>query len=77
MKIELKKNVFYLLEGTSKIISDSVEELIDELRAVVKKGGNVDPETLAIYEVDIASGKWNIKQVPWSRIAISLLKGGE
>lgn len=77
MKIELKKDVFYLFEGSTKILSDSVEELVNELKEIVRRGENVDPEALAIYEVDTSGKEWSIKQVPWSRIAISLMKGGE
>ncbi len=75
MKIEVKNSTFYILQEKKAIISDSLEELVEELKKIVKNGVNVDPEKITISEVDIAN--WRVKQIPWNKIAISLIKGGE
>ena len=66
---------FYVLEvELEKEIYQTEEEAIQALKEQVK-GSNIDEKTVNIVVVDVA-GEWKISQVPWSRIAIQLLKGG-
>lgn len=78
MELKLKGDIFYLLDtGDEKRIFDSESEAVSSLRNVVSKREEIDPETLSIWEVNTAGEKWKIKAVPWSKIAIELMRGGK
>lgn len=44
---------------------DSIKESIDD---------EIVDEDVKIYEVDIDGEEWTIKQVPWSKIALEMIK---
>jgi len=76
MKIEIRDSTFYILqEEKNAIVSDSLSELIEEMKKIVKNNEVKDQEKITILEVDIAN--WRVKQISWNKIAMSLIKGGE
>jgi len=76
MEMKVENNRFYLLDATDeKWIYDSEEGAIEALRALVSKDKEKNPEEFSIFEVNTAGEKWEIKSVPWSRIAIGLMRG--
>jgi hypothetical protein len=75
MEMKVKNNKFYLLEmGSEKWIYDSESDAIEALKRLVSEKEEIDPETVSILEVDTVSEKWEIKSVPWSKIAIGLMR---
>jgi len=76
MEFKVKNNTFYLLDaGKEKWIYDSEGEAVEALKKLVSERKELDPETLSILEVNVAGEKWEIKSVPWSKIAMGLLRG--
>ena len=74
--MKVKNDRFYLLDATDeKWIYDSEDGAIEALKALVSTRKELNPEDLNIFEVNVAGEKWEIKSVPWSRIAIGLMKG--
>jgi len=75
MELKVKGDIFYLLDaGDEKLIYDSESEAVEALKARVSQK-NMDPESVNIWEVNTAEENWEIKSVPWSRIAIGLMRG--
>lgn len=73
MKIENEK--FYLLTlGDSKEIYPTEADAIAELKATLQGHDDVDESKVSLVEANV-SGDWKITQVPWSRIAMELLRG--
>jgi len=70
MKIEGEN--FYLLDsGEEKHVNNSQDEAVNKLKEISNET-DTNPEDMAIYKV--APGEeWEIKQVPWSKIAVGLL----
>jgi len=76
MEMKVKNDRFYLLDATDeKRIYDSEEGAIEALKALVSSRKDLNPEDVNIFDVNIAGEQWEIKSVPWSRIAIGLMKG--
>ena len=76
MEMKVKDNRFYLLDSTDeKWIYDSEEGAIESLKELVSKTEEKNPEKFNIFEVNTAGEQWEIKSVPWSRIAIGLIRG--
>jgi len=76
MEMKVKNDKFYLLDATDeKWIYDSEDGAIEALKALVSKRKDLNPEDVNIFEVNTAGENWEIKSVPWSRIAIGLMKG--
>lgn len=77
MEMKVKGETFYVLEaGGEKWIYDTEDNAIETLKSLVSKGKGLNPEDVSILEVNTAGEKWEIKSVPWSKIAIGLIKGG-
>ena len=77
MEMKVKNDVFYLLDtGDEKWIHDTESEAVRALKTLVSTKKTLDPESVSILEVNTAGEKWEIKSVPWSKIAIGLM-GGE
>jgi hypothetical protein len=81
MEIKVKNDKFYLLEVSSFKHAISKEKLIYDTESNAVKGfkrliseKELDPEAIAVLQVDIAKEKWEINSVPWARIAIQLAK---
>ena len=76
MEMKIKDNVFYLLEaGGEKNLYDTESNAIQALKAVASKNKDIDPESMSLVEVNSSGAKWEIKSVPWSRIAVGLMRG--
>ena len=78
MELKVENDTFYLLDaGGEKWIYDTESEALKALKTLVSTKKALDPESVSILEVNTAGDKWEIKSVPWSKIAIGLMKGGE
>ena len=76
MELKVKNDVFYLLDaGDEKWIYDTEAEAVKALRTLVSTKKTLDPESVSILEINTGGEKWEIKSVPWSKIAIQLMRG--
>jgi len=76
MEMKVKNDKFYLLDaGEDKWIYDSEDSAIKALKALASTNKELNPENVNIFEVNVAGEKWEIKSVPWSTIAIGLMRG--
>ena len=76
MELKVKGNTFYVLVvGNDRRIYDSESEAVISLKSIVSGKEDIDPEDISIFEVTILEEKWEIKAIPWSRIALKLIKG--
>lgn len=78
MELKVKNDVFYLLDtGGEKWIHDTESGAVEALKTLASKMKELDPESMSIWEVNTAGESWEIKSVPWSKIAMGLMKGGK
>jgi len=78
MELKIKSGIFYMLDADDeKRLFDNEEESIEALKSLVSKNEEIDPESLCIYEVNTTGDKWEIKSIPWAKIAMKLMKGGK
>ena len=78
MELKIKNDVFYVLEaGKEKRFYDTEEDAIDSLKTVVSENKDLNSENVNIIEVNIKGEKWEMKTMPWSKIAIELIRGGK
>mgnify|MGYP001060766558 CR=1 FL=1 len=80
MKMKVENDKFYVVQATDeKIIHTTRAEAVETLKELVAKNEDLDPEEASIIEVDTSSEKWSLQMVPWSQIAIELIrkKGGK
>jgi len=78
MELKLKDGVFFLLDaGREKIGYESEPEAVSGLKRIMGSDDKLDPTKVSIFEVNVNGEKWNIKQIPWSKIAMELIKGGK
>ena len=76
MEMKIENNVFYLLEaGKEKRLYDTESNAIQALKLLASKNKDIDPESMSLVEVNTSGAKWEIKSVPWSRIAVGLMRG--
>ena len=76
MKVECDK--FYILDaGEEKWIHDTEESAVQSLKKIVSKIEDLKSENISIIEVNPTGKKWKIQEVPWSKIAIKLIRGEE
>jgi hypothetical protein len=77
-EIEVRENRFYVL----RIKREKVEEItihgeigssIRRIRDALKEG--VDPDRVELMSIEIKGEKFEIKGVPWSIIAVELVRG--
>jgi hypothetical protein len=77
MKMKVENDKFYIVQAADeKIIHTTRPEAVETLKELVAKGKDVDPEKTYIIEVDTSKEKWSLQQVPWSQIAIELIRKG-
>jgi hypothetical protein len=76
LELEIEGDIFYVVDTEKrKWIVKREEDAIERMKKVAKEE-DIDLEKTAIWEVDTSEkGKWEIKQVPWSKIAQRLLRG--
>jgi len=76
MKIEDGK--FYVLEaGNEKWIYSLENEAINSLKEMLSENKSLDEKNISILEVDTREENWQVKQIPWSKIALKLIRGEE
>ncbi|MFQ6033870.1 MAG: hypothetical protein ACE5KR_03300 [Candidatus Bipolaricaulia bacterium] len=76
MELRIDNDKFYVLElGKEKRIFDSEEAAVASLKEALAEDEKLNPEGVNILEVDTSEEQWKIQGVPWSRIAISLIRG--
>lgn len=77
-ELKVKNDTFYLLDaGDEKWVYDTESEALKALKTLVSTQKTLDTETVSILEVNTAGENWEIKSVPWSKIAMGLMKGGK
>jgi hypothetical protein len=78
LELKVKNDTFYLLDaGDEKWIYDTESEAVRALKTLVSLKKELDLESVSILEINTVGEKWEIKSVPWSRIAMELIKGRE
>ena len=78
MELKIKDDVFYVLEaGNEKRLYDTERDAIDSLKTLVSENKDLNPENVNIIEVNIKGEKWEMKTMPWSKIAIELIRVGK
>lgn len=76
MEMKIKDDKFFVLEvGDDKWIYDSESTAIKSMKEVLSKTADANSENVSILEINAKEKKWEVKELPWSRIAISLIKG--
>lgn len=77
MELKIQKDTFYLLDaGKDKRLCDTENNAIQALKQVAAADKDLNPETISIVEINTSGEKWEIKSVPWSKIAIGLIREG-
>ena len=78
MKLKVEGDKFYVVQaGDEKWILDKRDEAIETLKTIVRKM-DAAPGDASVIEVDVSEEKWSLREVPWSQIALELMKkGGE
>jgi hypothetical protein len=77
MELKVKGDTFYVLEiGNERRIYDTESDAISSLKMLVQDKKELKPEDMNILEVKMGE-KWEIKPIPWSKIAMELIKGGK
>jgi len=78
MELKIKNDVFFVLETSSeKYLFDSESDAVEILKKVASEDSKLNPENMSIIEVNVKGEKWEMKQIPWSKIAIELIRGGK
>ena len=75
MEMKLKGDKFFVLdmEGEKRVF-DTDAHAIEMLKSMVSKDKKIDPESVSILEIDTSEESWQIKSLPWSKIAIELMR---
>ena len=77
MELKIEKDIFYLLDaGSEKRLYDTETNAIQALKQVAAADKDLNPESISIMEINTAGEKWAIASVPWSKIAIGLIREG-
>ncbi len=45
------------------------------MKELISKSTDLNPENASILEVNTKGKKWEVKELPWSRIAVAFIKG--
>ena len=76
MKMKIEGEKFFVLETKNeKWVFDTESEAIKSMEEIVSENKDLKPEDVSILEVDVKGKKWEIKEIPWSRIALQLIRG--
>jgi hypothetical protein len=75
MEMKLQNGTFYLLDaGKDKRLCDTESNAIKALKQSMAADKDLTPEKTNIMEVITSGSKWEVKSVPWSKIAIGLIR---
>ncbi len=76
--IKIQNGKFYVLKlKDEKWIYINEDSAVGALKRLLAENENLDSEDVSLLEVSIVEDEWEIKQVPWSKIAMRLIKGGK
>lgn len=76
MEMKIQDDKFFVVEmGQNKWIYDSESTAIRAMKELISESTDLNPENVSILEVNTKEKKWEVKELPWSRIAITLIKG--
>ncbi len=76
MKMKIKNNKFFVLEiKNEKWIFDTESEPINLMKKMISENKDLKSEDISILEVDTQKKNWEIKEIPWSRISLQLIRG--
>jgi hypothetical protein len=76
MKIQDEK--FYVLRSKNeKWIYINEGQAVRVLRKLLEENKNLNPADVSLLEVGVMGEEWEIKQVPWSRITMLLVREGK
>jgi len=75
-ELKLNAGIFYILEAgkNDKTIFDTEKNAVGALKRVISANKELDAESVTIMEVNTSEEKWSIKQVPWAKIAMELMR---
>jgi len=76
-ELEVKENRFYVLrirQGNSEKITlhNEIGSSVERLKEALKS--SISPDKLELMSIDVKGEKFEIKGVPWSIIAVELVK---
>ena len=78
MELKIKNDIFYVLEaGNEKRIFDMEKDAAESLKGLVVGNKDLNTDNLSVIEVNVNGEKWEMKTIPWSKIAIELIRGGK
>ena len=77
MELEVKENRFYVLtvkqgEGKKTTLHNEMESPIRKVKEYLR--GGTSPDGIELMTVEMKGEKFEIKGVPWSTIALGLVK---
>jgi len=76
VEMKIKDDKFFVLEmGEDKWVYDAESTVIKSMKELISNSAELNPENVSILEVNTKEKKWEVKELPWSRIAIALIKG--
>lgn len=76
-ELEIRENRFYVLRvkterGVEATLHNDMNSPISKIKDHLKSG--VDPENIELMTIEMKGEKFEIKSVPWSVIAVGLVK---
>lgn len=75
MEMKIENGKFYVLEmKNDKWIYGTEKEAIKSLKSLISTNENLNPEGTNLLEADLNGKQWSVKGVPWSKIAMQLMK---
>lgn len=75
MKMKIENNKFFVLETKDeKWVFNTENEAIKSMKEITSENKELKPEDISILEVDVKEKKWEIKEIPWARIALQLIR---
>lgn len=73
MEMKLEGNEFWLLDSSDdKRIYDNLDDAVKSVKSLMES--DVDTDNMSLVVVTFEGDNWSIKQVPWSEIAVKLVK---
>lgn len=76
MKMRIKEGKFYVLDAKmEKWVHDTEDSAIESLKELVSQNKDLAADDITIWEVNTEGEEWEIKGVPWSKIAVGLIRG--
>ena len=70
--------MFFVLETSeAKSLFDTEADAVGKLKEAVAKNTDLDSNNVSIIEVNIKGEKWEMKTIPWAKIAMELIRSGK